>query len=123
MDPLHTPLPSLQPLIKYRYQRLRQPKAKDQLRPRHEQFRRQALKEARKPLVLRHITQDSEAALWVVEISVLDPRFYDVEGSGDDEGGGGAGDGGDEVLAPGGGVVVFEFVPPLLGGCGTTEEL
>jgi len=110
-------------LIKSRNQRLRQPKTKHQLRPRHQQLGRQPLKERPHALLPRHLPQYPEPALRVFEIPVLDARFDDVEGGGDEEGGGGAGDGGDEVLGPGCAVVVGEGVEVLFCGCGAAEEL
>ena len=110
-------------LIKRRNKRLRQPKAKHQLRPRHKQLRHQPLKERRRALLPCHPTNNLEPTLGIFEISVLDSGFDDVERGGDDEGGGGAGDRGDEVLGPGCGVVVFEFVEVLFCCCGAAEEL
>jgi hypothetical protein len=59
----------------------------------------------------------------VLEVSVLDTGFDDVQGSGDDEGCAGAEDGGDEVLAPGCGVVVLEGEDVFFCEGGATEEL
>jgi hypothetical protein len=83
----------------------------------------QALEEGRRALVLGHVGQDTEAALGVLKIAVLDAGLDDVEGRRDDEGGRGAGDRGDKVLAPRGLVVVLELEEELLGEGGTAEEL
>lgn len=48
-------------LIKGRNQCLRQPEAKHQLRPRHEQLWRQSLKEAGNALVLHHAAYNPES--------------------------------------------------------------
>ena len=96
-------------LVKSRYQRLRKPKTKHQLRPRHQQLGRQPLEKAAHALVLYHLPHNLEAAFRVIEIAVLNSRFDDVEGCGDNKGGGCAGDRGDEVLVPAGCVVVDEF--------------
>jgi len=72
-------------LTKRRDQRLCQPETKHQLRPRHQQLRRQPLEETREALVLHHRAHDLEPRLRVLEISVLDAGFDDIEGSGDDE--------------------------------------
>lgn len=65
-------------LSKSRYECLRQPEAEYQLRPRHEQFRRETLEETRETLLPGHIRQDSETALRVLKVAVLYPRLDDV---------------------------------------------
>ena len=77
-------------LAKCRYQRLRQPKAKHQLRPCHQQLRGQPLKKAAHPLIPRHVPQNPKPRFRVLEVTVLDACFDDVEGRGDEEGGSGS---------------------------------
>jgi len=110
-------------LPKRRDQRLCQPETEHQLRPRHQQLRRQTLEETRDAFLPHHRAHNLEPRLRVLEISVLDTGFDDVEGSGDDERSRSAGDGGDEVLEVGGGVVVGEVVEIFFGEGGTTEKL
>lgn len=62
-----------------------------------------------------HVGDDLEAALWVLEIPILDPGLDDVERGGDEERCSGTRDRGNEVLTPGGGVVVAKFVEVLFG--------
>ena len=114
--------PLLYNLIKRRYQGLREPEAKDQFRPRHQQLRRQPLEEARDPLVPHHAPDDPEPALRVLKIPVLDARLDHVQRGRHDQGGRRAGDRGDEVLQEAGRVVVVELVQVLLRGRGAAEE-
>lgn len=108
--------------IKRRYQRLREPEAKHQLRPRHEQLGREPLEEAREALLPHHAAHDPEPALRGLEVAVLDARLDDVQGRRHEQGGRRARDGGDEVLQEAGRVVVVESVQVLLGGGGAAEE-
>ena len=108
--------------VECRYQRLRKPEAKHQLRPRHQQLGRQALEEAREPFLPRHTAHDPEPALRVIEIPILDPRLDHVQGRRHQQRGRRAGNGGDKVLQEAGGIVVVEFVEVLLGGGGAAEE-
>lgn len=110
-------------LAKNRNKRLRQPKRKRKLRPRHKQLRRQPLEETAETFRARHSRHDAHTALLDLEITVLNACFDDVEGCGDDDGGAGADDGGDEVLRPGCGVVVGEGEEVLFRCCGAAEEL
>jgi hypothetical protein len=100
---------------------LGQPEGEDELGSGHEQLGCQALEEGSESLVLHHVGNDSEAALGVLEISVLDTGLDDIERGRDQERGGGTGDRGDEVLRPGCRVVVAEFVEVLLGYSGATK--
>lgn len=68
----------LKNLIKGRNERLRQPETEYQLRPRHEQLRRQSLEEAGDTLVLHHATHDPESRLGILKVAVLYPRLDDV---------------------------------------------
>lgn len=108
-------------LTERRNQRLSQPKRERQLRPRHQQLRRQALEETQHPLVPRHVGHDAPPALPDLEVAVLDARLDDVEGRGDEDGGAGARDGGAEVLGPGRAVVVLEVEEVLFRGGGASE--
>lgn len=110
-------------LPKSRNQSLRQPEAKHKLGTGHQQLGYKALEKRAGTFVLDHIRDDSGTALRVLEVSVLDTSFDDVQGSGDDEGCAGAEDGGDEVLAPGCGVVVLEGEDVFFREGGATEEL
>jgi len=129
-DALTTPMPvptlssrCSNDLPKRRDQRLCQPETEHQLRPRHQQLRRQPLEETRDAFILHHRAHNLEPRLRVLEISILDTSFDDIEGSGDDEGGRSAGDGSDEVLEVGGGVVVGEVVEIFFGEGGAAEQL
>ena len=86
------PISLSQHLIKGRNQRLRQPKAKHQLRPRHQQLGGQPLEETGRPFLPRHPAQDLEAGLGVLEVAVLDPGLDHVERGRDEQGGGRAAD-------------------------------
>ena len=108
--------------IECRYQRLREPEAKHQFRPRHQQLRRQALEKACKPFILHHAPHNLEPALGILEVPILYPRLDHVQRSRDNQGGRGTRDRGDEVLHEAGGAVVVEFVQVLLRGCWTAEE-
>lgn len=110
-------------LTKRRDQRLCQPETEYQLRPSHQQFRRQTLEEARDAFVPHHRAYNLESRLWVLEIPILDTGFDDVEGSGDDERGRSADDGSDEVLEVGGSVVISKVVEIFFGEGGAAEEL
>ena len=70
----------LDDFVERRDQRLREPEAKHQFRPRHQQLWCQALEEAGKPLVPRHVAENLEAALGVFKVPVLDPRLDHVQG-------------------------------------------
>lgn len=110
-------------LTKRRDQRLCQPETEYQLRPSHQQFWCQALEEARDAFVLHHRAYNLKSRLRVLEISILDTGFDDIEGSGDDERSGGADDGSDEVLKVGGAVVIGEVVEVFFGEGGAAEKL
>lgn len=83
----------------------------------------ESLEEAAEALVLGHVGQNSEAALGVVEVAVLDSGLDDIEGSRNNQGGRGTGNGGDKVLEPAGLVVVLKVEEVLLGKGRTTEQL
>lgn len=83
----------------------------------------QALEEARKAFLLRHVAQDPEAALGVLEVSVLDSGLDDIERGRDDERGRGTSNRGHEVLEPAGLVVVLEVEQVLLSESGASEQL
>lgn len=83
----------------------------------------QSLEETTEALVLGHVAQNSEAALGVVKVAVLDSRLDDIEGGGNDERGRGTGNGSNEVLEPSRLVVVLEVEEPLLGKGRTTKQL
>lgn len=109
--------------IENRDQRLRQPERKDQLRSGHQKLGRQTLEEAGEALVLHHVRNDTETALGVLEVAVLDAGLDNVERSRDNERSTGAGDRSDEVLAPRRLVVVAELENVLLGKSRATEKL
>lgn len=83
----------------------------------------QSLEESRGTFVPRHIGQDAEAALGVVEVTILNTRLDDVERRRNNERGGGTGDRCNKVLEPSRLVIVLETEEELLGKGGTTEEL
>lgn len=114
---------SLDDCSKCRYQRLRQPEAEHELRAGHEKLGRQSFEETGDTLVLNHAADYPEPTLRVLEISVLDTGFDDIEGSRDDEGGRGTAYTRDEILQPTGFVVVLEGVNVLLGEGRSTKEL
>jgi len=83
----------------------------------------QTLEKGRRTLVARHVGQDTETALGVIKIAVLDARLDDVERGRYDERCRRTGDGCDKVLEPRRLVVVLQAKEELLGECRTTEEL
>ena len=64
---------------KSRNQRLRQPKTKHQLRSRHQQFRRQPFKKPPHAFLPRHIPNNPQPTLLVLEILILNPRLDDIQ--------------------------------------------
>jgi len=103
-------------------QRLGQPETENQLGARHEHLGRQSFEEAGDTFILQHAGHDSEARLGVLEITVLNAGFDDVEGRGDNQAGRCTGDGSDEVLAPGSLVVILEFEQLFFGPGRSSEE-
>lgn len=100
-----------------------QPETENKLGPRHQQLGSQSLEEASDAFVLRHVGQDSESGLGVIEVAVLDTGLDHVERSRHDEGRAGAADGSDEVLSPGCRVVLLQAVDVFLGKSRATEKL
>lgn len=109
-----SPCKQLQHLVEGGNQRLGEPEREHELGARHEKLRCQALEEASHALVLDHLGDDSEPALGVLEVPILDSGLDDVEGCGYKKRGRGTGDRGNKVLTPGCGVVVGQFVVVLL---------
>ena len=114
--------PFLYNRAKCRYQRLCEPKAKDQFRPRHQQLGRQTLEETRHPFILHHIPHNLKPTLGVLKIPILYPRLNHVQRRRHDQRGRRARDRGDEILQIAGGIVILEFVEVLLRGRGAAEE-
>lgn len=83
----------------------------------------QALEEACETFLLGHVAQDSETALGVLEIAVLNSRLDNVERGRDNERGGSTSDRGNEVLEPASLVVVLEVEEVFLGESGSSEQL
>lgn len=98
------------------------PERKDQFRSSHQQFRGKPLEERRDTLVLHHIRDDPETALWVLKVLVLDTSLDDVERGRNNQRRRSTSNGGDEVLAPSGGVIVAE-AEGLFSECRTSEKL
>ena len=71
--------PSLYNFIKCRYQRLCEPEAENQLRPRHQQLWCQPLEETCKPFILHHTPHNLEPTLGILKISILYPRLDHVQ--------------------------------------------
>lgn len=108
---------------KCRDKRLCKPETEDKLGASHKQLGSQSLEETGHALVSDHVSDDPEAGLGVLEVTVLDTGLDHVERSGNDERGGGTGNGSDEVLHPGSRVVVLKTIDVLLGKSRTSEKL
>lgn len=82
-------------------QALRQRIAEHELRPHHQNLRRQALKQPAYALRLDQIAKHRHTRHTRLEVRVLYPCLDNVKWSSDGNGGNGTSDGGDEVLCPG----------------------
>jgi hypothetical protein len=110
-------------LAKRRDQRLRQPEAKHELGPRHQQLGRQPLEEAGQALVPRHVAQNAHPGLRVLEVAVLDPCLDHVQRRGHNQRRARPAHRRHEVLPPARRVVVLQAVDVFLGEGGAAEEL
>lgn len=68
------------------------PEGEDELRSGHDKLRDQALKEAGWTFLPDHLGDNPNAALWVVEVAVLNAGLDDIEGCRDEERGRGTTD-------------------------------
>ena len=116
-------MPVLQHFVECRNKRLCQPETEDQLRPCHEQLRRQTLEETGDPLILQHAADDLKPALGIFKIPILYSSLDYIERRGNDKGCRGSSDRSYKILEPGSGVIISKFVKLLLGEGGTTEKL
>lgn len=109
--------------VKCRNKGLSQPEREDELGAGHEKLRDKAFEEGRKSFVLRHVGEDAEAALGVVEVAVLNSGLNNIEGSGNDQRGRGTSDRSNKVLEPGSLVIILEVEKVFLGKSRATEKL
>lgn len=129
--------------VKGRDQSLREPEGEDQLGTRHEKLHRsvrplviersgrlvgaylgnKTLEEAGESFVLGHVGENSEPALGVFEVAVLNTGLDDVQRGRNNQRSRSTCNRGNEVLEPRGLVVVFETEHELLGKGRATEQL
>lgn len=102
-------------------QRLCQPEREGQLRPRHQQLRRQALEKRRDTLLPQHAADNRKAAPLDLKVLILYPGLDHVERRRHHQRRRRTADGCHKVLTPGRLVVVLELEEVLL-GCGRAAE-
>ncbi len=113
---------SLYDLVESRYQRLRKPETENQLRPRHQQLRRQAFEETCESLLFRHPRDYLQAALWVIEIPILDPRLDNIQRRRHNKGRRSPSNRRDEILKPASLVIILQLEKILLRSSRSTKK-
>ena len=108
--------------VKGRDQGLSQPEGEDELGAGHEQLGHETLKEGRWALLLDHVLDNLDTALWVIKVAVLDTGLDDIERCRDNQRRRSTSNRCDEVLEPSRLVVILKSVKVSLGERGTSEE-